>query len=247
MIKVVQIHLGTPGDGRFGNSLFQYATARALADLHGAELQADPWIGPTIFEDAGAMPIKGAGVEVGDGVPFHAFNFVGYEVVTLRGWFQRPEFVNTYTRNQVRKWFKLRPEFTVLTPFHRVFHWRVGDKATEPFSCVVSMASYRAQIERLGFKMIDFEKVSEEESHTNPRLPKHLQLLVDFQILMQSRVMLRGNSTFAWWAAVLGNPTVYSARIAGKTGYSHCAFEPGNHCAMMSDPKTPDLQNPPET
>lgn len=46
-------------EGRFGNQLFQYAFARALAEKYGAELQTSDWIGPQIFIGVEASPING--------------------------------------------------------------------------------------------------------------------------------------------------------------------------------------------
>jgi len=241
VITVVQVHM----QGRFGNNLFQYATGRALAEKYGAELQVTkpsdhgPWIGPEVFEDAGAEPFN---PKLSPRDP---------QILSLRGYFQDPGSTAQYTRAQVRKWFSIKPEFRIekRTDWaypQAAYHLRHGDFKTEPSWCVVTEESYRQFAACMGLKLEQFVKVCGETPHTDRKLPPHLQLMVDFQILTRANVLLRANSTFSWWAAVLGNGSVYSPRVTGKTGLSFYIFEYGNHCSLLSDPSVPDMANPPE-
>jgi hypothetical protein len=236
-LKVVQVRFA----GRFGNNLFQYAFGRALAERYGAELQTEPWVGQQIFPQVKENPISQNGVEIFE----PKGNFDAHEILRLTGFFQKSFYTQMFTRSQARRWFEIKPDLRITSTAEKVFHIRWGDKLQEPFSPVVSKQSYVRAAQKFGYDPVQFKEVSEADPHTNPTLPGHLQFLVDFQILSKTQVLFRGNSSFAWWTAVLGNPKVYSARINGLRGLSDCEFEEGNHCPFLSE-NQPNISNPPE-
>lgn len=63
-----------------------------------------------------------------------------------------------------------------------------------------------------------------------------LEFLPDFFVLMNADVLFRANSTFSFWAALLGDVVTYSPVVEGKTGLrTDIDFVYGNHPKMIGD------------
>lgn len=233
--------------GRFGNNLFQYAYGRALAEKLGAKLEVQPWIGPRVFEGINPSPLTTLPDKTYcdyDEIP------VGEErVIRLRGFWQATKFVQLFGREKAREWFQIRD---TLKPMYNLSnyiacHLRRGDLTQMPDSwCVVSTQSYQWAIEKYCGDMPADTKIiwlgdHEPTVEINMDIPEDLDFMRDFQVLMHAHTLFRGNSSFSWWAAALGNPRVFSPRVNGKTGFRNIEFEPGNHCPFTSDEKAPDI------
>lgn len=211
--------------GRFGNQMFQYAYARALAERLGpdVELRTNSWPGQNIFEGVsgwGEWPMTTDGIRLIDG-------------------YRQCQRDLIYTRADAKRWFKLRYD---LSEWPRsmmpLAHRRVGDFAASGH-VVVSEKSYLDQAGKMGWIGLQF--VSEETPWPDASLP--YPWLADFLRLMHAPILLRGNSSFSWWAAALGNGVVWSPRIDGlEGGKEHdCVFERGNHCKMFDADGFTDL------
>jgi hypothetical protein len=135
-----------------------------------------------------------------------------------------------FAKKQIREWFTFRSEFAFKSPYEKVGHLRrflLWDQMTN-----VSEKSYSDAMCKFGYNPDDFEVVHAIMPHKTPDIPEWLEYIVDFQILIQAKVMFRANSSFSYIAAELGCGEVYSPNIkcvptGSKTQW--CNFEKGNH------------------
>lgn len=188
--------------GRLGNQLFQYAHARAHAERDGLELHVQPWVGKQLFENCQDPEPNGS------------------EEVVLSGYFQRQEHL-IYTRQDCLRWFKLKPEHTKVlgVGFETVIaHRRVGDFLSCGYP-VVSTWSYLNAVEKWELPNCKLNIVSDEFPTIVRGYDGELSCFPDFYRLMTAQWVLRGNSSFSWWAATL-NPhqRILSPMIDGLRG-----------------------------
>lgn len=225
--------------GRFGNRLFQYASARARAEREGLEIHCHKWEGQFLFENCDNPLPDGTETLVHTGF---------YD-----GYCQRQEDIDHYSRADCRRWFKLHPEVEAaldceeINPHHEyAFHYRKGDYANLGY-VVVSRRTAQDHFNQIKFLEDRSDSLlicSEEEPLRNRMFPDHVNFMPDFYRLMTARVLYRSNSSFSWWAAVLGcGETVYSPVVAGlEGGREHdCQFVLGNHPRFCDLPGCSDL------
>lgn len=227
--------------GRFGNQLFMYAFARAYAERHGAEFQVDPWIGSRIFE-LDDPPITRRDLPSRNELTVRD----GETDVRFQTYAQRQDCL-IYTRSQVRSWLVIRSEFAAVLdeqvePWPLAAHRRVGDYVTCGYP-VVSEAAYRNACVEHGLPLSDLRFVTEEAPLRLPAFDNWAPFLPDFHRLMRAGVLLRGNSTFSWWAATLGNPArVFSPVVDGLYAGEHdCVFREDNAARFCSLDNVTDL------
>lgn len=227
--------------GRFGNRLFQYASARARAEREGLEIHCHKWEGQFLFEDCEQPLPDGAETLV------HTGHYDGY--------CQRQEDIDHYSRADCRRWFKLHPDVEAALragPHHEsvLAHRRAGTEENRDYTnlgyVVPTMQSYRLACDtRLG-PGVALEFVSEETPTLNRVLPDYVGFMPDFYRLMTVHTLFRANSSFSWWAAAL-NPRmgrrIYSPLVAGLQGGAEhaCDFVRGNHPRMADLPGCSDL------
>ena len=180
--------------GRWGNQLFQFAYARALAEKHGWKLNAVGWSGKSVFVDDPILT---------DAPPD----------LTISGYFQSQEDL-IYTRMDVLSWFIIKPSLqsflSRLPEEYKLAHRRNGDYIQSGFP-VISKASYLAVAPDAVF-------VTEEEPCIVNGMPEGFSFLPDFWRMMHCRRLIRSNSSFSWWAATLGDAVVLSPVINGLCG-----------------------------
>jgi hypothetical protein len=215
--------------GRLGNQMFTYAYARGYAEKYGAEFQCEPWIGNRIFQ-IDDTPI--ADPEL----PKRDENTVtpGEVDICFRTYAQQQKCL-IYTRAQTKSWFVLRPEVEAVLQdsIERellVAHRRVGDYVGYGYP-VVSEAAYRNACVQYGLPVDRLQFVTEETEVKLEPFQDWAPYLPDFYRLMTADVLLRGNSTFSWWAATIGdNARVFSPVVEGlEGGREHdCQFLEGN-------------------
>lgn len=235
MPGIVQIScLGTLG--RFGNQLFQYAAAKGYARKIGATLEIPPWylanrLFKNIKDPAVTSPIAR--------LPIEQIPEDGQSNVNLYGYFQHSRAYKLYTLSDLRHWFEFQDwvhELFNNTPRAlTAAHVRRGDYVTtfKHSFCTIDETAYLSAFEEYGCPSpVTWVR---EDKPSKSGVPG-IDWLKDFYTLMTSKVLVRANSTFSVWAAILGNhPAVYSPVIDGLRG--HCKnvkFIPGNH------PKTAD-------
>lgn len=199
--------------GRFGNQLFQYAHGKALAERHGYQIRCPKWPGQVLFQDC-QDPLP-------DGTEDHR----------IEGYFQHQSDL-IYTKADCQRWFKFKPEVRGALesgPCHDALacHRRVGDYANLGY-VVVSRTSYE---KACGILAPSLTWVTEENQCKNDLFEGWLGFAQDFYRLATAKILLRGNSSFSWWAHVLSQgQTVYSPVIDGlRGGQEHdCQFVAGN-------------------
>ncbi len=137
--------------------------------------------------------------------------------ITLGG-YRQDQASLIYTRAQVKQWMAFREPLTESTEI--LCHRRVGDYFGAGY-VVVSAISYIKAAVRFGFDPGNIEFVTEEAAQ---------DYLNDFRRLAAAPILFRGNSSFSWWAATLGNGRVFSPVIEGLCGgrEQDCEFVEGN-------------------
>lgn len=213
--------------GRWGNQIGQYITGKALARKYNCELQIpENWVGRKIFDIKDPVLSTSLPPTPLDVLPERNF-------CDLFGYYQFQEAADLYTRKDCKEWLKLRPEIqAAIDPLliYNCCHFRRGDYVNHPCYCTVSEASYKKCMVDNGFDPATFFIVS--DAHPNPSNIAGEPWLADFLILMHATVLLRANSTFSYWAAVL-SPTlkrVFSPKVEALTGEHDVPFVEGNFC-----------------
>lgn len=208
--------------GRLGNILFQVAHGLAWCEQNGYTLAMHPWVGDRIFtlpQIADARAIKP-------------------DLVWGERLLQEQEDI-IYTRKQVREWFTFKPQvlqrLSAIRPVDLLFDVRHGQDILDAGLVHLSIESYARAAHDRGYP------VNEAYWEIYPDNPTRLPSfdgddtscglgvsevsIPAFYRLMTAKVHFRAPSTFSWWAATLGNATVYSPvirNICGGVTNQHC-------------------------
>ncbi len=227
--------------GRFGNQCMSYLYARAHAERNGAMLCTDHWVGQRIFQlDDPPVPV---------GYPRRDENTLRDDEVNceIRTYAQQQKCM-IWTREQARRWFRLRPEVKAkldALPFisDRMAHVRRGDMMDYGYP-VPSVRSYLDAA--LKFHVSGLYFVSEEDANVRAStgFEGDLAMLPDFYRLMSAKVLFRANSTFSFVAAVLSHARVFSPVIDGLHGGKEhdCEWVEGNWPRLANLEFTTDLR-----
>lgn len=208
--------------GGLGNQMHRYAHARALCEQRGYELHMEPSVLAQVFTLDGAVhpPITGK------------------EDIVLEGYCQRQQDI-IYTRRDCRRWFAIKPEMMPGLPECPVmFHLRRGDYHSAGYP-TISLNSYRAAFEQHCPGHDGYSIASDDEPWGDPAFTGPLSFVPDFVRLMRAEVLFRANSTFSFWAHVLGHGRVFSPIITGLQGgieHDGVKFTEGNHNACADLP-----------
>lgn len=217
--------------GRFGNRLFEFASAKARAEREGLELRCLMWEGKFLFEDCN------------DPEP----TFDGTEIVhngEHDGYCQHQDDIDKYSRADCLRWFAFHKDVAHALADSNMYgyavaHNRVGDYANLGYVVVK-----RESIMRL-CPNNKIHVLSEEEPTQCRTMPDFVSFAPDFFKLMTARVVIRANSSFSWWAATLNTHAdiILSPIVTGlKGGQEHdCEFVIGNHPRFCDLPNHSDL------
>ena len=212
--------------GRFGNQLFQYAFARTMSERFGATLQTPQWVGQRLFglEDPPidcTMPTLPL-----DAIP-------DGPDVDLHGYFQYGRHLQVLSETRIRSWFRFLPRWSErfaggAAP--AVAHLRRGDYESRYSSvyCLISRQSYVAACARYGVDSDRLVWCTDQSPQPADLEQQGLGFLPDFFAMMGAQVLLRANSTFSWWAGVLGQARVLAPVVGGLTGMHDVEFVEGN-------------------
>ena len=100
--------------GRFGNQLFRYAYARALAEQNGYMLKTERWVGEKIFTLGGPNNL----------IPWPEPD--GTEDIVIDGYHQCQDSL-IYSQADCRRWFEIKPEIERMLEWgHEPSNWRAA-------------------------------------------------------------------------------------------------------------------------
>ncbi len=224
------------GIGRAGNQMFLYAFARGYAEAHGAELRTNDWIGRRIFANVNEALVSDENLpqtRIDSDMPDAMDRYFGRVDIDLRCYSQHQVYLQFYTRKKCREWFTLKPEFERYAPKmpFNAAHIRRGDYIdTGSFAhsyAAVSEASYDRAIVEHGIQG-PVTKICEGWRPPPEDLPKMLSWIPDWLAMRDAPVLLRANSTFSFWAGVLGHGEVYSPLVHDLVGPQDVPFVKGN-------------------
>ena len=193
----------------------------------------EDWLGRKIFEGIDEPPL-GDKMETYYGIPDHPN-------VNLKGYYQTPEALAYLSIEKIREWLKIKKEHldvfsTKKEGYYVAAHLRRGDylfQAHRNRYCLISRSSYLRCCDKYG---IDKSKIVWVQDNKDPRIRNYrsdVSFLKDFLFLMNADVLLRANSTFSFWAGVLGDCKVYSPHVFGKKGLTHVDFLEGNSESIL--------------
>lgn len=232
--------------GYFGNKVVQYLFARAYAEKYGCVLETGPWLGRELFQIEDP-PMGSSLPRVDDFSLEH-----GRTDIMLTGYSQHPKCM-IYSREQARNWLQWRPEVEERLREFRpaaedvLAHRRVGDYPGCGYP-VLSALSYLNACEKFGLPAERLIWVTEESPSVHgfydDRCYRSRSCAPDFYRLAKSQTLLRGNSTFSWAAAAIGNSNVFSPVIDVCEGEGEhlVEFVSGNHPRLATLPVTLEMR-----
>lgn len=211
---------------RLGNCMHVWAHAKKRAENEGHELRTAEWVGEKIFTL--------------DGHPCGRPD--GSEIETLSGYFQAQRDL-IYSRADCRRWFKLKPEVERALEAAQeaaqrwrngetLAHRRVGDYPGHNYP-IVSKASYERAVTKFGIqgRLQNITWVTEENPWRVVGFDGDMSMVPDLFEMMNADILLRGNSTFSWWAHVAAphDQRIFSPVVDGLGGGEHdVEFVEGN-------------------
>lgn len=233
--------------GRTGNAFFQYAFLRGYAQAIGADIQTPDWWGRKVFPLAASDPLIDRdlpptmcdSLTSQRGVPMTYF--FGRTDIDLVGYYQHQQFIDFYTRKQVRDWFKLRCELDFYSPRdsgctagggYSAKHLRRGDYETPPFNklyATVSDESYDKAVKQFNIPAPIIPVFDGSFLPTQHLVDLGVPWLYDWLTLRDADHLLRANSSFSWWAGACGHGKVYSPVVDNLVGPQTVPFVEGNH------------------
>ena len=221
--------------GGLGNQTFTYAFCRAYAERYDLELRINNWYGRYLWQ-VDDPPVKELfplrsenDLEYGEA----NFNYTSYSQI------QR---CMIYSRDDAHRWFKWDPDIegllrTALPREPLLAHRRLGDYVG--VFDIISEKSYYDACDEYKLDKTQLQFLSGPGMPCVAGLPTEVaHFLPDFWRMMHCDVLLRGNSTFSWWAAVLGTCDVYapllSSAVAAGNGEVDVRFVKGNHSRHLN-------------
>jgi hypothetical protein len=199
--------------GRFGNNLFQYASARMLAERNGLYLDAQWW-----HEDIlKVLPWNNKGKRINPSVEITDNeyiknrnclfgNFKNHGVV-LNGYFQDSAYYY-HIRDKIKTWFE---PCTMPDTNEWVCHYRVSDYWMDRVGSVISPDWYVDILKNEKFSKVhivteDIEDPCVRELSQRVGAEIHqLGVKDSFNFLRSAKNIICSNGSFSWWAAFLGN------------------------------------------
>ena len=219
-MKILNCHL----IGRFGNCAIQYCAARGIAEEFGAQLRTPAWVGQKIFQ------LNDPPIQEQSSVKSDEHNLVATDgICDLHSYCQNQTACDFYSRSDVKRWFVWRPEIlkllheNVSTPCVLV-HLRHGDYKELNYPMVSKEGAVKF-LKSIGEDYYNI--ISEEVPTVCGKFQNELAWVPDFWKLVNAEILLRGNSSFSFFAAILAQESqvVYSPVIDGLKGGSEYEVE----------------------
>ena len=234
--------------GRLGNQLFQYAVCRAVAEHNGYDFHIDRlrWLGGDVFKaNLGVSQgfsqaqefikiIRGhvcRMVKSEDGLPIAKYIFEEKDIenkpfmpevfnikddTLLKGYFPSPKYFDI---DDVRRWLRLRKTIDVPDDVCYI-NFRGGDFNGTYYQ--VSKGYYDEAVKIMkGLGVDKFIVITDDKEEARRWFPDYevCHSADDFFILISSKYLIIGNSTYSFWAAIL-NPDNTVIAPAGWKNYN---------------------------
>lgn len=228
--------------GGVGNQLHKYCAARAWAHFVGARFEAPDWWGRRVFEGPAADPLSSCELpprQCGDnGSPQLQDGETNFALV---GYCQTQFFVSMMARAELKQHLRIRREWLELigpppADWYAAAHVREGDYVGHHCYANITEESYLRACDEFGIFRERLVWCRETQARKVVGLPPAWDglgrdgWLPDFVTLMRARYLLRANSSFSWWAAVLGDAErVFAPVVEANVGRFDAPFVPGNH------------------
>jgi len=227
-MSIVQVQLM----GGLGNQLHQYCAARKYAEIHGATLEVPEWAGRHIFGLSEEPGFSCDLPEVSDGNagPSNVIR-EGQVDVRLGGYFQSQNWIDRLSREEIKRWLQVEPKWLDLCgrgSHQLVAHVRQGDYLGHDCYANIPERSYVRACEEHNLPIVCMRWVRQDQPRIIRGVPGSFSYLPDFLTIMQAEVILRANSTFSWWAAVLSDAQIFAPVVEDYVGEYDASFIEGN-------------------
>lgn len=219
-MQIIQHNIGRHGG--FGNNLFQAITLHKWCEQNNAifEIPSD-WIGRRIFPNINNPTFsKDLPVDPGFDLP----NKDGKDY-RMGGFYQFKEALAIWTKEDACHYFTIDP---IMWKQHvEVFknrfntpviacHRRTGDFRQTPYP-IISKLAYEKCCEENNLNKSEIFYFGNEEEKLPQLYEGELSLISDFIYIMLCDVIIRGNSTYSWWASTLSGKLTYAPIIQNKS------------------------------
>ena len=217
--------------GRLGNQLQQYCSMKAYALSIGAEFETAPWWGREVFVNATEPDYSCELPGVNDGACGHEPSLQEEQTnVRVSGYFMMQRWAGLLSRVQCREWLQINPSMIEacgpkIKPWYMAAHVRQGDSIGSEMYCQVKESSYLRACEKHHLPIEHLVWVRENEPRIIPGIPHWLP---DFVTLARSDILLRANSSYSWWAAMISTGKVFSPVVEDRVGPREVEFVEGN-------------------
>ena len=210
--------------GRLGNQLFQYATARTVAEKNGYNWYVNPdyWLGGDLIKcDLGIKDGEIRGYFSDE--PIQRFNPKIFDIpdfIQIQGFWQSEKY---FDRDKVKEWFKITYNQGVFDfwlgnyqDYTCLINIRGTDQADREWLVLPKEYYCKAQKIMLMFNnKLRFVIITDDIELSKkyfPDLPIYSNDRdTDFCILNTARYVISGLSTFTWWATYLNDYNVVIA------------------------------------
>lgn len=250
-------------NGRLANSLFQYATGKALAYKYDCALEVPSnWWGRQIFDikDHDITHQFNAQTPI-DYIP-SIQDLEQFKYIDLLGYWQFQEAMDLYSLKDLMFW--LRPRKEVITTVREYIYQRVGSKDfitvhkrrgdyiskyADKYA-IITDASFNRGVrmakDHLAFhrNILDPEIIELTEENPAPDINSIPGWIIDFFMMAYSSAVVRSNSTYSLWGGIYClnyGGTVFSPVVENNVGWYDAQFIEGNW------PRCADVLNHPSS
>lgn len=229
--------IGDPKSGfRLGNSIFLISLGLGLAKKFNTELVLpESWIGHQLFD------VQCRVAQDPTLLPKNEFDVIPeQDNIDLWGYYQFQEAMDYYSAEEIRNFLPFKKE--VLKAWKRphdkyvAIHQRLGDylsNTNHTLYAIPNTMSYYNAIDQANIKPDSKIVWISDGLNGNNDIA---DITKDFLDMAFSDILIRSNSTFSFWAGILGNVNkeIYAPQVSDTVGLASIPFVKGNHPAMAS-------------
>jgi hypothetical protein len=154
--------------------------------------------------------------------------------VNIGGHFMMQRWAGIMDRSELKSHLRVAPHWLDLigpppARWYIAAHVREGDYLGHHVYANLTDRAYERACEEHGLPIDHFVWVRQSQPRLVAGMSAEFPFLPDFVTLMRASVLLRSNSSFSWWAAVLGDhEKVFSPVVDNHVGWYEAPFVEGN-------------------